>query len=297
MSDTTSPRSPETRIWPPHSPWHDQVRAYIVRDTRGCGLAGHQQLNRFPASSHCAITWFLEGSVEVLSYGGVEQRTPLASCIVNGCQTLPITSRNCGDVNAFMVVFYPDAFHALFGIYLAPLQNRIFDAREVLPPHGLELIETVRRAPSHEERQHVIERFLAQHAPAIAPTVWTRLRRLGNRITLSFASAMLGVGPRQLQRIALREAGVNLQSLIRLWRGERSFIKAQREYLQGKPIALADHALAVGYADQAHLARDCKAQTGRSPTQLARDVQTEEADWIYRLPFPTHEDPPPSRSP
>jgi hypothetical protein len=33
------------------------------------------------------------------------------------------------------------------------------------------------------------------------------------------------------------------------------------------------------------MARECKAQTGRSPTQLVRDVEREEADWIYRLEF------------
>jgi AraC-like DNA-binding protein len=103
---------------------------------------------------------------------------------------------------------------------------------------------------------------------------------------------MLGVGPRQLQRLALRQAGSNLQTLIRLWRGERSFLRAQRQSLLGKPIVLVDHALDAGYADQSHLVRECKAQTGRTPTQLARDVQTEEADWVYRLEMPSDEHPP-----
>jgi AraC-like DNA-binding protein len=47
----------------------------------------------------------------------------------------------------------------------------------------------------------------------------------------------------------------------------------------------ADHAVAYDYSDQSHLARDCKAQTERTPSQLARDVQCEEADWVYRLAF------------
>ncbi len=195
-----------------------------------------------------------------------------------------------------MVMFYPDAFHALFGIDLNLLQNDFLDARQLLPAHGLALVDAVFHAQDDRQRQQVIERFLAQHAQAMAVTPWTRLRRLATGISLQLASGMLGVGPRQLQRLALREAGLNLQTLIRLWRGERSFLRAQRLKRLGKPMMLADHALAVGYADQSHLVRECKAQTGRTPTQLAREVQTDEADWIYRLELPSHENSPPTRS-
>ncbi|QNA89721.1 AraC family transcriptional regulator [Massilia sp. Dwa41.01b] len=112
------------------------------------------------------------------------------------------------------------------------------------------------------------------------------MRRLGGRLTLALASKLLGVGPRQLQRVALRQAGASLQTTLRLWRGQRSFLLAQRAYFAGRKVDMADHALANDYADQSHMVRDCKAQTGRTPMQLARDVALEEADWIYRLELP-----------
>jgi AraC-like DNA-binding protein len=43
--------------------------------------------------------------------------------------------------------------------------------------------------------------------------------------------------------------------------------------------------LECDHADQSRMECECKAQTGRTPTQLVRDVQHEEADWIYRLDF------------
>jgi hypothetical protein len=43
------------------------------------------------------------------------------------------------------------------------------------------------------------------------------------------------------------------------------------------------------------MGRECKAHTGRTPAQLARDVLTEEADWIYRLEVPLDEDSTPTR--
>jgi AraC-like DNA-binding protein len=296
MRDLPSSRSPLTRVGLPSAAAGALVRAFIRRDTRGCHLAGEQLLNRFPASLHCAITWLLEGDADQVSCGGQPQHARLPRCAIAGCHTHPVTTRSCGDVHAFMAVFYPDAFHALFGIDLAQLQNRSVDARQVLPPHGVELIDAVFLAGSDDERECLVERFVLAHGPPATMTRWMRIRRTGNRITLKIASAMLGVGPRQLQRLALREAGVNLQTLIRLSRGERGFLSAQRQQMSGKPVSWADHAIASQYADQSHMARECKAQTGRTPAQLARDVQSEEADWIYRLEFPYDEDSSSSRS-
>jgi AraC-like DNA-binding protein len=296
MRDQPSCPSPTTRIDLPIAAAASFVRAFITRDSRHCDLRGDQELNRFPASSYCVITWFLDGSVDLVSCAGQQHHTRLARCAVSGCQTQPFTSRNRGEVRGFIAMFYPDAFHALFGIDLASLKNRFADARQILPPHGLELVEAVFQARSDSERRQLVERFILRHTQSVTIPAWTRMRRMGNRMTLKMASAILGIGPRQLQRVALREAGLNLQTLARLLRGERSYLSAQRLHLSGKQLDWADHAIASDFADQSHMARECKAQTGRTPAQLARDVQCEEADWIYRLEFPTDEDCPTTRS-
>lgn len=295
MRQPTRSRQPSTRILLPDAGAATFLRACIARDSRGCALEGPALLNRFPANSHCIIVWFLEGRVDLLAAGGQEGRTPLARCVVGGCQSAPVTSENQGDVHGFIAMFYPDAFHALFGVDLALLHNRFVDAREVLPPHGLALVEAVFVASGDDERRRCVEEFIQLHGRAGHLPAWTRMRRLGGRLTLGLASAMLGVGPRQLQRVALREAGASLQTTLRLWRGERSFLRAQRQHLAGRPVAMAEHALDSDYADQSHMVRECRAQTGRTPLQLARDVQCEEADWIYRLELPLEEDTPPTR--
>ena len=295
MHQPTASRSPTTRLSLPDASAAGFLRAFVARDARGCGLAGDALLNRFPASAHCTITWFLEGRAELLACGGRTLRQPLARCVVGGCQTAPVTSGNQGEVHACIAMFYPDAFHALFGVDLAALQDRFVDAREVLPAQAMALVEAVFRAGDDEARRRRIEDYIALHGAAALPA-WTRMRRLGGRLTLALASRVLGLGPRQLQRLAPRQAGASLQTLARLWRGERSFLRAQRQYLAGHRVDMADHALANEYADQSHMVRDCKAQTGRTPLQLARDVQSEEADWIYRLEFSLDDDHPPARS-
>jgi len=285
MNAPSSLRSPTTRLYQPRVEAAPFVRAFIARDTRACALEGDQLLNRFPASAHCVLTWFLEGEAELLSNAGGQQGLVLSACVACGCQTQPLVSRNGGDTHVFMAMFYPDAFQALFGVDLAPLQNAFLPAHAILPARGRALVDAVFAAGSHTERQVLVERCVMEHARHHKLPAWLRIRRMGSRITLDMASRMLGIGPRQLQRLALREAGASLRTLIRLKRGEHSFLTAQRRYLKGQPLDWADHALDCDYADQSHMARECKAQTGRTPARLARDVVCEEADWVYRLEF------------
>jgi AraC-like DNA-binding protein len=290
MNASSPLRSPSTRLYQPRVEVSPFVRAFIMRDTRACALEGEQLLNRFPASAHCVLTWFLEGEAELLSNAGGQQGMVLSGCVASGCQTQPLVTRNRGDTHGFIAMFHPDAFQALFGVDLAPLQDRFRPAHEVLPARGRDLVEAVFAAASHGERQALVERCVLEHAQHHKLPAWLRIRRMGSRITLGMACSMLGIGPRQLQRLAPREAGARLQTLIRLRRGERSYLTAQRRYLAGQPLDWANHALDCDYADQSHMARECKARTGRTPARLARDVLREEADWVYRLEFADDED-------
>ncbi|QNB00618.1 DUF6597 domain-containing transcriptional factor [Massilia sp. Se16.2.3] len=263
-------RSPVTRIWLPGAGAAGFVYAFIARDARGCGLEGAARLNRFPAGAYCSINWFLDGRVDIVAHGGDTVRRPVARCAVGGCQTAPFASENEGDVHAFIAMFYPDAFHALFGVDLAALQNRFVDALEVLPVHATALLDAVFAAGDDDARRRAIEDFVARHGQAAALPVWTRMRRLGGRLTLALASKLLGVGPRQLQRVALRQAGASLQTTLRLWRGQRSFLLAQRAYFAGRKVDMADHALANDYADQSHMVRDCKRDRTHADAARAR---------------------------
>jgi AraC-like DNA-binding protein len=276
-------RRPLTRPWPPAARWREHLCMLIVRDTRGCELDAHEQLNRFPANPYCCITWMLAGQVELVAHGDETRSQLLPARYVHGCQSRPTVSRNLGERHSFCAVFYPDAFHALFGVDLAAIQDALVDASQVLPDHGLRLLDAVADAADDDERRRLVEDFLAAHATVLRSTPWTRLRRMGVNIGLRLAGSLLGVGPRQVQRLARREGGLSVPTLSRLWRGERSMREARRLIASGQPIDWAAHALEAGYADQSHLVRDCKEISGRTPTQIAREAPRDEADWIYRL--------------
>ena len=268
---------------PPAARWSEHLFMLVVRDTRGCELGEHEQLNRFPANPYCCITWMLEGEARLVAQGAAARDEALPRHFVHGCQTRPCVSRNEGERHSFCAVFYPDAFHALFGVDLAAIQDAFVDVARVLPPHGLQLVDAVAAAPDDDARRRIVDAFLAAHATTLVASAWMRLRRMGVNIGLRVAGRLLGVGPRQVQRLARREGGMSVQGLSRLWRGERSLRKVRAALADGQAIDWAAHAVDAGYADQSHFVRDCKEISGRTPTQIAQQARHDEADWMYRL--------------
>ena len=108
------------------------------------------------------------------------------------------------------------------------------------------------------------ERALAAWAvSAEPPSFGSRLLTL-LRVGSSVAAAAdaLGYSTRQLQRRAVPVFGYGPQHLGRVLRLGRALEQADRG------LAWAAVAQGAGYADQAHLARDVRALTGASPTEL-----------------------------
>jgi AraC-like DNA-binding protein len=94
---------------------------------------------------------------------------------------------------------------------------------------------------------------------------------------------LLGVGERQAQRRARREAGLSLLGLSRLWRARRSHSAVKAQLAQGELLNWAHHANEQGYADQSHMVKECKELTGASPQRLVDAVKKNESHWLYRL--------------
>jgi len=82
---------------------------------------------------------------------------------------------------------------------------------------------------------------------------------------LSDLSELAGLGPRTLQRMFLRYAGVPPTWVIRRYR----LLDAAEAVRGGQPVCWADVAADLGYADQAHLIRDFRAATGQTPAAYA----------------------------
>jgi AraC-like DNA-binding protein len=105
-----------------------------------------------------------------------------------------------------------------------------------------------------------VGRRLADAAPDPAAAVVSELMAKG--ASVPDAAAAVGLGERQLHRRCLAWFGYGPKVLQRVLRFQRAVRLAERG------LGYADVAAAIGYADQAHLARDVRALSGVTLAEL-----------------------------
>jgi AraC-like DNA-binding protein len=244
-------------------------------------LTGRELENHFPATSFISLHWFLVGSVEMISRDANAPPSPVPRLLINGKQG-PLVSRNCGDLLYFGVSMYPDAFTAAFGIAPQDLEGRFLDATKALSPDGVALLGAVAAAKTDEDRIAIFEQYLETHVGDFKVSLWTAAVRAGARISVNLMSRLLNIGQRQTIRATKNALGVGVSDLRKFARGDAAFRGLDEKLRASASASLADIAAEAGYADQAHLSRECKSVTGRTPSEFVRDMEKEESDWIYR---------------
>ncbi len=131
------------------------------------------------------------------------------------------------------------------------------------------LEEAVAEAPDPDAaldllQAHLLDAFRrAQH---LDPLVREAVRRLmpWRPVDIGTLAAQLSISPSQLRRRCLDRLGVGPKALQRTLRFQGFLALAQAGVAPG----MAGLAVDVGYADQAHLSRECSRLTGLSPTEL-----------------------------
>ena len=165
----------------------------------------------------------------------------------------------------------PGIAGAVLGMPASEVLDVHVKLEELLGPRARELAERVGESQGDEEAFNVLESSIASSMRDGAgpdPLVLAATRRLGfpgSRVDQLAES--LGISDRQLRRRFHRAVGYGPKTLDRVLRFRR--LVAQSGAIASGDSDLARVAADLGYADQAHMTRDCLRLSGLTPVQLA----------------------------
>ncbi len=135
------------------------------------------------------------------------------------------------------------------------------------------LAARIEAAPTPDGRRAVVESYVADLASRCAgPDDFTEtiLECIAGPTSVSQRelARLVGLTPRHLHRRSQRRFGYGTATLERIIRFQRFLAQADAA---GDTRSLARLASEAGYADHAHLARDCRSITGQTPTRFLAD--------------------------
>lgn len=244
-----------TRALPAH------LRAH-VRD-----LVGYSETAPGPWVRH---EWPGARIVVIVEFGPkirVDGRTH-AGGFVAGVHDVPARTEHDGFQAGLQCDLTPLAARTLFGLPLSELTGLVVDLDDVLPRGTRGLAERLAALPTWDDRFDMFEGFLtaglAAPPPRSAPVAWAwqRLVDTGGGADIGGLARELGCSPKHLITLFREHVGVPPKQAARLVRFDRLVARLRT----GAPVAWADLAAELGYADQAHMVREVRRFTGATPT-------------------------------
>ncbi len=175
-----------------------------------------------------------------------------------------------GQGQTFGIVFRAAMAQPLLGAPMVSVTDRVVPLARVLGRSVEPWARAVLAARDLETKVALASDFLASRIGSARPRV-VRLRDLVERmgsdrslLRLEQVCAASGLGARALQRAFSRYVGISPKSVLQRYR----LLEASEQLRGPRPPSLAALATSLGYADQAHFARDFKVTVGRSPGAL-----------------------------
>ncbi|WP_073264734.1 helix-turn-helix domain-containing protein [Cryptosporangium aurantiacum] len=202
--------------------------------------------------------------------------------LVGGLHTVPALITHDGRQSGVQLALHPLGARALLGLPAGEIGHLDVCGEDVLGPIAVELHERLRAAATWPARFAVLDAVLTRacagrHRPDPAPELTEAWRLLvaGDRTVADTADAV-GWSLRRLSSRFGAETGVSPKTAAKIARFDRVrrrlVTEATRRPSYGPMdrrdgLGLADLAVACGYYDQAHLARDFRELAGAPPSQ------------------------------
>ncbi|WP_442907001.1 helix-turn-helix domain-containing protein [Kitasatospora sp. NBC_01250] len=260
-----------------------------VAGYRGYRLALHRPQRRLEVPSGL-VTLLLEfgGSLRLGRVGRSLTGDPQAGwtrldSLFAGLQTEPTVAEHDGRLCGIEVLLEPWLAYTVLGVGLHELHGVAVPVRDLLGWQGALLAERLAGTPRWSDRFALVDAFLLERVacgrPAAEQVVhaWRQVVRSGGDGCVGGLGAAVGWSERHLELRFREQIGLSPKRAARLLRLRHSL----RLLEAGCPPARI--AVACGFYDQAHYAREFKAMTGCTPAGL-RQLRAMPERPVDRLP-------------
>ena len=188
---------------------------------------------------------------------------------VAGPDTGPVPTTMTAGTVMLGVRFRPSAGGPALGIPLSELRDQRVDLADLRPGYARRLSAALDADTAAARALDVTAALVADGAPDPAVTQAARLLR-DPRARAEDVAADIGLSMRQLRRRCHAAVGYGPKTLQRVLRFRRFVSRIDASPDGPDRLDLAAIAAEAGYADQAHLTRECGKLSGLTPAALAR---------------------------
>lgn len=202
----------------------------------------------------------------------VELKSAVCRAEIVGLRTGRYGTCRSGKGQFLIVQFRAAMLQPLLGAAMSSLTDRAVPVAHVLGARADAWVQALCRARSPEAEFGLTEAFLRQVIPAL-PAHVAAMRDVVERVGADSAlcrveqiAELAGLDMRTLQRRFRAYVGVHPKWVIQRFRLQEAALQLRA----GTPITLAHLAAELGYADQAHFARDFRRVVGHPPGHFAR---------------------------
>jgi AraC-like DNA-binding protein len=190
----------------------------------------------------------------------------------SGLQERALLIESASGTHLVSARLHPLGAWQLLGPWVAGVANSIVDLEAALGMDGRVLRERLRAAGSPVERFQLLEHFLTARARCSSVTLplvqqaAARIEAAHGHLRISTLHEGLGTSRKHLSVSFTRHLGLTAKSYARIHR----FVWTLARLRENENVEWSQLAIAAGYSDQSHLARDFQRVGGASPTEYLR---------------------------
>jgi AraC-like DNA-binding protein len=193
---------------------------------------------------------------------------PQPECFFVGQITGPLLLRPSGTAKMIGIQFRPNGAAQLWGLPISELTDSAI-ALDDLQPKLFQQLEWVRALPSAPQSVKAVDNILRSFSERVriddrlVSYAIGNIERAGGSVAIKDVAARAGCSVRQLERRFRNSVGITAKLFSRMQRFQ-GVIQAAR----GPDSDWINAAVGCGYYDQAHLIRDFREFSGKTPTAL-----------------------------